>query len=787
MADTDDESKPSSLAVADNSDLYLTEHLAAHLAATRHHLTGAPEPPEPPYAPSFHPPTGYWSSAEKALFFRALSVHSRLRPDLLAASVGTKSTADVAVYLSLLREGAAAATGTIARDQRPAAHEVSAALVALEDQLAARVCAAEPARVREELGDARAEAERAMKNGMRVRRGEGGEGKGVARDREGQDARRAAFERWRGERELGWAREDVLARLDVVGLQVLDRILRLDEERRVEGGSGDEHEDGGEEYEDEGEDDRARQRRSAAGPSTTLLRAASLSSIAGESHATTPPPSSPPAPIYISDDDKDDGGPIPPNLSPISRRRIHKRLYMRRKRAEASGAVAQLDPARLKPGRKASATSRYKQPHHNGDSDSENPKQPARGDTRPYKIQRELERLGIGADYLRANGLDLFHLGALGRLMRLYPRLDASRPAGFAESLAAETIQMLHTLVVQFTRDLVRRAIALRDLDFALCAHTKVWGLGERVVRPPHVRRALELCGGSRLSKRMHFEGLLGRFSEGEESTTDDDDDDDDVPLAVRARSRKAKAIARDENENGEDGEGGSDTDTGSSSQQQQQQQQQQQAGPGKEALPHDPAAARWSSAHRAMYSPFVYAPDLLAPAHPFGVYAPGTTPTTPDPLRPSARLRHASGEDEDEEEEDLMPGETDDEALACELRAEAVLDAADARTAAAYEAGVWRELRDAPGRRMRKRRAGGDGDGDGDVGGEEAHAVRLRKRRRVDVQGGWTLDAAARAGIGSGAGVGAEADLLRSPDGLKVKSAAVIEDSDSDSDWIGD
>jgi hypothetical protein len=74
-------------------------------------------------------------SAEKALFFRALSVHFRLRPDLIAAGIGTKSTADVAVYLSLLREGAAAATatGTIARDQRPATpatHEVSAALVA---------------------------------------------------------------------------------------------------------------------------------------------------------------------------------------------------------------------------------------------------------------------------------------------------------------------------------------------------------------------------------------------------------------------------------------------------------------------------------------------------------------------------------------------------------------------------------------------------------------------------------------------------------------------------------
>jgi len=58
--------------------------------------------------------------------------------------------------------------------------------------------------------------------------------------------------------------------------------------------------------------------------------------------------------------------------------------------------------------------------------------------------------------------LGLFHLGALGRLMRLYPRLDASRLENVAESIAKETIQTLHTLVVQFTRDLVRRAITLR-------------------------------------------------------------------------------------------------------------------------------------------------------------------------------------------------------------------------------------------------------------------------------------------------------------------------------------
>jgi hypothetical protein len=46
---------------------------------------------------------------------------------------------------------------------------------------------------------------------------------------------------------------------------------------------------------------------------------------------------------------------------------------------------------------------------------------------------------------------------------------------------------------------------------------------------------------------------------------------------------------------------------------------------------------------------------------------------------------------EEEEEEENLMPTETDEEALEVELRAEARLDAADVRAAAAYEAGMAR------------------------------------------------------------------------------------------------
>jgi hypothetical protein len=166
------------------NDVYLTEHLADHISTTRHHLTGRPKHPEPPYAPSFHPPTGYWTPTERAIFFRALSVHSRLRPDLIAASIDTKSTVDVAIYFSLLRQGATrvndnkssnrsshGATITIGRDQHTVAHQISEELVALEDQQAALIYVAEPIHAKEVESEARAETLRSVKNGMHVPRG----------------------------------------------------------------------------------------------------------------------------------------------------------------------------------------------------------------------------------------------------------------------------------------------------------------------------------------------------------------------------------------------------------------------------------------------------------------------------------------------------------------------------------------------------------------------------------------------------------------------------------------
>ncbi|KAH9050382.1 hypothetical protein EDB83DRAFT_2676752 [Lactarius deliciosus] len=716
--------------------LLLASHLDTHISATLHHFTGAPDPPEPPYAPSYHPPTGYWTGAEKALFFHALSTYSRFRPDLIASSIGTKSVLDVVVYLGLLRDGAqglTASRGAIARDQLPAAHEVSPALVALEDTHAADLAATEPSRADETCAAARAEAERTMRNSLRVRKGEGG--RGAARDRAGQQARREELERWRAEREGVWAREDTLARLDCVALQALDRMLRVDEERSVEA-----------HFRGEGEAEERSTPAAHPGPPATGLSTAVPPSPCASEHLSTP------APRDRGDDSED----VLANLSPASRRRARKRLYMRRKRAEACGGVAQLNPTRLKPGRKASATNKNRQRRpstpdpDDTDEDAEQKRRERRphGITRPYKVQRKLDELGIDAQYMRENGLGLFRLGALWRLMRMYPRLDPLQPKGVTEFISAGTIQALHTLVVRFTRNIVRRALALRELDFARRGRMKMWRLGSRVVRPPHVRRALQTRGAC-LSKHTHFDGLLALFSEGEEES------EDDVPLALLMQGRKrGKAAVREEEEDSSDRsvDDGIWTDEDD-------EEDEQPRGTASGAQPR-------YSRHRETYAPFVYAPDFVAPAHPFGVYAPGTIPEPLGAISDGVRQRPAAVEydknSEQEEAEDLMPDATDDEALEVELAAEALVDAIDARAAAAYEARVWRELRGAPRphRRIRKRAA------QAEVTDERAQPMRPRKRRKV---------------LRSG-----PADALQSPDGVKVKSAAMIEDSDSDDEYVG-
>lgn len=77
------------------------ENFRNHQESFQAHLNGRVFDTDP-LPPSFFPPSSRWTSSEKDLFFHGLAVYSRLRPDLIAQHVKTKTTFDVCAYLDVL-------------------------------------------------------------------------------------------------------------------------------------------------------------------------------------------------------------------------------------------------------------------------------------------------------------------------------------------------------------------------------------------------------------------------------------------------------------------------------------------------------------------------------------------------------------------------------------------------------------------------------------------------------------------------------------------------------------
>jgi hypothetical protein len=110
-----------------------------HQISVRAHLKGKQEN-DPTLPPSFFLPASLWTSSEKDLFFHGLTLYSRFRPDLIADHIKTKSVFDVCVYLHVLR------VSTISRGHEPdpstreiiePAMEMSERWVEYEEQMAA--------------------------------------------------------------------------------------------------------------------------------------------------------------------------------------------------------------------------------------------------------------------------------------------------------------------------------------------------------------------------------------------------------------------------------------------------------------------------------------------------------------------------------------------------------------------------------------------------------------------------------------------------------------------------
>jgi len=111
-----------------------------HQKFVQAHLKGTLDD-EQPLLPAFFPPSSYWSSAEKDLFFHALAVYSRFRPDVIAESIKTKSIFDVCLYLDILQTASSHTPseihGSFFRSSLEPAMEVSSTWIQNEEKIAA--------------------------------------------------------------------------------------------------------------------------------------------------------------------------------------------------------------------------------------------------------------------------------------------------------------------------------------------------------------------------------------------------------------------------------------------------------------------------------------------------------------------------------------------------------------------------------------------------------------------------------------------------------------------------
>ncbi|KAH9841466.1 uncharacterized protein C8Q71DRAFT_737123 [Rhodofomes roseus] len=379
-------------------DLTYLSHFSKHLDHVRAHLSGRDRSGRLP--PSFFPPSAYWTSAEKDLFFHALAIHSRLRPDLIAEEIKTKSVVDVCLYVQLLENGART-NGPVLRKDFLTALKVSDALVALEEQKAQPFLDAEPTWESRELQEARQEELEAREKAVRARRGQA-QSESSEHYREDVRQRKKEFKQWLKERKEEWKVEDTLRALGCATLEAMNRVLREEDEAALQMDDDasvppdDTNQEAQEVHSVRGDQPVAEEQHASQGleqpvagtPNDEMIdpilrnQSQSLqSTVVSEgapaprhSHCPAAPPHMLPHHQFRPQTPPFRPSPLPPTSSePISRassvvsksqldpdlaaarRLFQKRLHMRKKRAEARGGGVVSTASKLKPGRKRAA------------------------------------------------------------------------------------------------------------------------------------------------------------------------------------------------------------------------------------------------------------------------------------------------------------------------------------------------------------------------------------------------------------------------------------------------
>ncbi|KAH7921647.1 hypothetical protein BV22DRAFT_1132114 [Leucogyrophana mollusca] len=689
-----------------------------HLAATQAHLAGSILPSvqledaatgKPLQRSSvWRSSTTTWSQSEQNLFFRGLAVHSRWRPDLISGVVRTKNVAEVCEYLSVLEESARAleedggdAGGGVIHE---AAIEMSDEWVEVEELMAAEVAGHEDEWARARIEDARGEAVKRKRKEMfssKAKKRKTEQSEEVVMSADERERLKARFKEWKASERFQWDREDLLARLEAVHLQVLDTILREGLERRAD--EEDDEEDastsqgGGRKIDamtpsldrmnviSDNMIDPALLALSGNAPSTTIeldtsdavLPTTSTSYLSLASTTLVEPTRAPSLPVAPSEDALNSGNVDVATMSPTSRRRYQKRLYMRRKRAQQNGEAVVTDITRMKPGRKdrrakektrdsgevvdtqshtppepASMPASLSLPPVDAEEPEEGenkpaPRQKVRGKTRFYKIKAEFETAGINAGWLREHSMDLLHPSALGKLMGVYRSIEDVSDDSTTSFASADLLQYLQACVVAFLTDVMHHVIVSREQEGKLKARSKVWRSALDQIAPAAIEQAVKTVSGKSADRKAHFARLFAHHG---------------VPPSIN--TGKGKGTATD----GFDGdlEQGNDKDQDNMF-----------------PLPSLPA-------YREIHAPIVRPPAAFSAD--LGFIDTLALSYMKEARR--SRIARFSPPKEAEESMDLLPVETDEDAILAELAEEDGVDESDRRAEQAYEGHLWGEVK---------------------------------------------------------------------------------------------
>ncbi|TFK75419.1 hypothetical protein BDN72DRAFT_832296, partial [Pluteus cervinus] len=593
-----------------------------HLSQFRAHLSGSHDKH---LSPSFVPIGNDWSPEEKDLFFHGITVHSRFRPDLISADIGTKNIIDVCVYTDMLDKASAMDPSNVQlREELEGALEVSDSLIGWEEEQASAL-------VDNQWTDP------------------------LCADDVTLDA--------------------VMSRLDRHYLKAMESILRsvdstlTERDGAIVQPNSDDNEvrhlsetqavpdshlpivsaPPGQASRVVDDGDVPPTHRAPDGAVDGVFGSNFVLRQASGADRLSPEPSNIPvhedAQLFIAKKDKEGGAnPRIRELSPASRRRQQKRLYMRRKRAEARGETVNNAVERLRPGRKLKTRVQKKgRPKayntkkrrllqeeiidsdfedDEGDENDRSIRSPAPpentselppahdetvyahprsgGVTKANKVKSLLARCGLTRHGLEDAGLEFFNLSRLSRLLE-----SSDSPV---EAISAETIRLLKAVVVEFVTEVLHRSMILFEQDIRMKGDIKVWrSRPNKELSVDHVERAVEMTG---VNSNWYSSSEASNMSDSETNLSSHGDSNSEEQVTTK------------------------------------------------------PA----STLHRQLYSPLIVLPNSR--------------------VNPAQPKQHPNQEDE------LIPLDTDEDALMQELEDEEYIDRRDSMVASSYEEDLWNQIR---------------------------------------------------------------------------------------------